>query len=79
MVCKSEKWRLMLGGLPVRQVQWQGVPVGHHVQTFTFTSPDETTGVLEIIIQAASVDTGSGMKKGKLKGKVLKKCSVKGA
>ena len=34
-----------------------------------FTSPDETTGVLEIIIQAASVDTGSGMKNGKLKGK----------
>ena len=35
--------------------------------TLTFTSPDETTGVLEIIIQAASVDTGSGMKNGKLK------------
>jgi len=33
----------------------------------TFTSPDETTGVLEIIIQAASVDTGSGLKNGKLK------------
>jgi len=37
--------------------------------TLTFTSPDETTGVLEIKIQAASVDTGSGMKNGKLKGK----------
>jgi polyisoprenoid-binding protein YceI len=35
----------------------------------TFTSPDETTGVLVITIQAASVDTGSGMKNGKLKGK----------
>ena len=35
----------------------------------TFTSPDETTGVLEITIQADSVDTGSGMKNGKLKGK----------
>ena len=35
--------------------------------TLTFTSPDETTGVLEIKIQAASVDTGSGMKNGKLK------------
>lgn len=35
----------------------------------TFTSPDETTGVLNITIQAASVDTGSGMKNGKLKGK----------
>ena len=37
--------------------------------TLTFTSPDETTGVLEIKIQAASVDTGSGMKNGKLKGR----------
>jgi polyisoprenoid-binding protein YceI len=35
----------------------------------TFTSPDETTGVLEIKIEAASVDTGSGLKNGKLKGK----------
>jgi len=34
-----------------------------------FTSPEETTGVLEITIQADSVDTGSGMKNGKLKGK----------
>jgi polyisoprenoid-binding protein YceI len=37
--------------------------------TLTFTSPDETTGVLEITIQAASVDTGSGMKNRKLKSK----------
>jgi polyisoprenoid-binding protein YceI len=37
--------------------------------TLTFTSPDETTGVLEVTIQADSVDTGSGMKNGKLKGK----------
>jgi polyisoprenoid-binding protein YceI len=36
--------------------------------SLTFTSPDETTGALEITIQAASVDTGSGMKKGKLRG-----------
>ena len=35
----------------------------------TFTSPDETTGVLEINTQAASVDTGSGLKNGKLKSK----------
>lgn len=35
----------------------------------TFATPDETTGELEITIQAASVDTGSGMKNGKLKGK----------
>jgi len=37
--------------------------------TLTFASPDVTTGVLDIKIQAASVDTGSGMKNGKLKGK----------
>jgi polyisoprenoid-binding protein YceI len=35
----------------------------------TFASPDVTTGVLDIEIQAASVDTGSGMKDGKLKSK----------
>jgi polyisoprenoid-binding protein YceI len=37
--------------------------------TLTFTSPELSTGVLEIKIQADSVDTGSGMKNGKLKGK----------
>jgi polyisoprenoid-binding protein YceI len=37
--------------------------------SLTFTSPDETTGVLQITIQAASVETGSGMKNSKLKGK----------
>jgi polyisoprenoid-binding protein YceI len=37
--------------------------------TLTFTSTDATTGVLDIKIQADSVDTGSGMKDGKLKGK----------
>jgi polyisoprenoid-binding protein YceI len=37
--------------------------------TLTFTSPDINTGVLDIKIQAGSVDTGSGMKNGKLKGK----------
>jgi polyisoprenoid-binding protein YceI len=37
--------------------------------TLTFPSPDLSTGVLEITIQAASVDTGSGMKNSKLKGK----------
>jgi polyisoprenoid-binding protein YceI len=37
--------------------------------SLTFTSPDETTGVLTITIQAASVDTGSGMKNNKLKSK----------
>ena len=37
--------------------------------SLTFTSPDETTGTLLIKIYADSVDTGSGMKNGKLKGK----------
>jgi polyisoprenoid-binding protein YceI len=37
--------------------------------TLTFTSTDVSTGVLDIRIQADSVDTGSGMKNGKLKGK----------
>jgi polyisoprenoid-binding protein YceI len=35
----------------------------------TFTSPELSTGVMDIKIQAASVDTGSGTKNGKLKGK----------
>ena len=35
--------------------------------TLSFTSADVTTGVLDIKIQAASVDTGSGLKNGKLK------------
>jgi len=37
--------------------------------TLTFTSKDATTGVLDIKIQADSVDTGSGMKNDKLRGK----------
>jgi polyisoprenoid-binding protein YceI len=36
--------------------------------TLTFASPDLTTGVLNIKIQADSVNTGSGMKDSKLKG-----------
>jgi polyisoprenoid-binding protein YceI len=35
----------------------------------TFASPDVSTGILNIKIQADSVDTGSGMKNGKLKSK----------
>lgn len=35
--------------------------------TLTMTSPDVTTAVLDIKIDAASVDTGSGMKNSKLK------------
>ena len=34
-----------------------------------FVSPDETTGSLQLKIEASSVDTGSGIKNGKLKGK----------
>ena len=37
--------------------------------SLTFTSPDVTTGVLDIKAHASSVDTGSGMKDGKLKSK----------
>ncbi|MGC1298704.1 MAG: YceI family protein [Alloacidobacterium sp.] len=37
--------------------------------TLTFASPDVTTGVLDLKVQAASVNTGSGMKDGKLKSK----------
>jgi polyisoprenoid-binding protein YceI len=37
--------------------------------TLTFTSTDVSTGVLDVKIQAASVNTGSGMKDGKLKSK----------
>ncbi len=37
--------------------------------TLKFTSPDLLTGVLDIKIQAATVNTGSGMKDGKLKSK----------
>jgi polyisoprenoid-binding protein YceI len=37
--------------------------------TLKFTSPDVTTGVLDIKVDAASVNTGSGLKDGKLKGK----------
>jgi len=35
--------------------------------TLTFTSPDVATGVLDVKIQAASVDTGSSMKDDKLR------------
>jgi polyisoprenoid-binding protein YceI len=37
--------------------------------TLTFTSPDVAAGVLDVEIQADSVNTGSGMKDGKLKNK----------
>jgi polyisoprenoid-binding protein YceI len=37
--------------------------------TLTFTSPDVTTGVLDVKIQAATVNSGSGMKDDKLRSK----------
>jgi len=37
--------------------------------SLTFTSPELSTAILDIKIQAASVNTGSGMKDGKLKSK----------
>src|SRR5580700_7784995 len=37
--------------------------------TLTYTSPKVESGVLDVKIAAASVNTGSGMKDGKLKGK----------
>src|SRR5277367_1235087 len=37
--------------------------------TLIFTSPELSTGVLDVKIQADSVNSGSGMKDGKLKGK----------
>jgi polyisoprenoid-binding protein YceI len=36
--------------------------------TLTFTSPEVTTGVVDVEIQAATVDTGSSLKNSKLKG-----------
>jgi polyisoprenoid-binding protein YceI len=36
--------------------------------TLTFASPEVTSGVLAVQIQAATVDTGSGLKNSKLKG-----------
>ena len=70
-------------GVPVIQVTKEGSSVKFHVKasvaldgtfdkwdaTMTMTSPDVETGVLDVKIQAASVNTGSGMKDGKLKGK----------
>jgi polyisoprenoid-binding protein YceI len=40
--------------------------------TMTFTSPDVSTGVLDIKCEAASVNTGSGMKDGKLTPRIIR-------
>ena len=69
--------------VPVFEITQEGSWIKFHVKasvavagkfdkwdaTLTFDSPDETTGVLYVKIQADSVDTGSGMKNRKLKGK----------
>jgi polyisoprenoid-binding protein YceI len=70
-------------GVPVIKITKEDSSIKFHVKasvaidgtfdkwdaTATMTSPDVETGVLDIKIQAASVNTGSGMKDGKLKGK----------
>ena len=69
--------------VPVIEITKEGSSIKFHVKasvaidgtfdkwnaTATMTSPDVETGVLDVKIQAASVNTGSGMKDGKLKGK----------
>jgi polyisoprenoid-binding protein YceI len=70
-------------GVPVIKITKEDSSIKFHVKasvpidgtfdqwdaTATMTSPDVETGVLDIKIQAASVNTGSGMKDGKLKSK----------
>jgi len=70
-------------GIPVIKIMKEDSSIKFHVKasvaidgtfdkwdaTATMTSPDVETGVLDIKIQAASVNTGSGMNDGKLKGK----------
>ena len=64
---------------PVSDIMQQGSAVEFNVKasvaiagkfdkwdsTLKFASPDATTGVLDLKVQSASVDTGSGMKDGK--------------
>jgi len=70
-------------GVPVFKISQEGSSVKFFVKasvalagtfdkwdaTIAFTSPDISTGVLDIKIQADSVNSGSGMKDGKLKSK----------
>jgi polyisoprenoid-binding protein YceI len=74
---------LVRAQVPVAKIEKEGSSIKFNVKasvaidgtfdkwdaTLTFTSPDVTTGVLDVKIQAASVNTGSGMKDGKLKSK----------
>ena len=76
-------WAQTPAGIPVFEFDRAKSSIGFNVKasvaiagkfdkwdaTMKFTSTDVTTGVLDIKAQAASVDTGSGMKDGKLKSK----------
>ena len=76
-------WAQAPAGIPVFEFDKAKSSIGFNVKasvaiagkfdkwdaTMKFTSTDVTTGVLDIKAQAASVDTGSGMKDGKLKSK----------
>jgi polyisoprenoid-binding protein YceI len=57
----SVTFKVVKASLPIqgRFDKWQS--------TLTFTSPDVHTGVFQINVDAASVDTGSGLKNDKLK------------
>jgi polyisoprenoid-binding protein YceI len=71
------------GGVPVVKITQEGSSIKFAVKasvpiegvfdkwdaTLTFSSTDAEAGVLEVKIQADSVNTGSGMKDGKLKSK----------
>src|ERR1700722_2089710 len=79
----SPAGRAQASGVPVFEITKQSSSIKFSVQasvaikgtfdksesTLTFTSPDASTGVLNVKIYADSVNTGSGMKDGKLKGK----------
>lgn len=81
MLFWSGSWAQSAQGVPVFEITPVDSWIKFHVKssttiagkfdkwgaTLTFASPDETTGVLEIKIESASVDTGSGLKNGKLK------------
>ena len=76
-------WAQAPAGIPVFEFDRAKSSIGFNVKAsvsiagkfdkwdakITFTSTDVTTGVLDIEAQAGSVDTGSGMKDGKLKSK----------
>src|SRR5246500_1473491 len=82
-LCPSMTQAQVPAGVPVIKISKEDSSIKFHVKasvaidgtfdkwdaTATMTSADVETGVLDIQIQAASVNTGSGMKDGKLKGK----------